>query len=986
MRSKSLLYLVWMIAGGTCVEAQTDPAAPRFEKDILPIFTTYCFTCHGKTSPQLGLDLRTAASTFRGSHNGPVVVRGSLENSLLWQKVSSKAMPPEVFGQKLPEHHIETIRRWIAAGALSDQPVLASSKEAGEQKALFEKEILPLFTARCVQCHGAHKPMAGLDLRTLPALLKGSTSGPVVIEGFSEKSILVRKVASGNMPPKGAGAPLNDAEIQTLRRWIDKGQFVDAVEAEVHAEREFTKAEAPEVTEEDRAFWSFRPPVASPVPKPAGVRRVRTPIDAFILSKLEAKNLSFSPDAPNLTLMRRAYFDLIGLAPTPEEIRLFVEDTKPGAYERLIDRLLASPHYGERWGRHWLDAVGYVDTEDKDFEPTRIELAEGMWRYRDYVIKSTNDDKPWNRFLTEQIAGDELVDWRTAEKYTPEIVEALTATGYLRTVLDITNADILNLPVERYEALFKLVEKVSSSTLGLTMACARCHSHKFDPIPQKDYYRFLALFTPAYNPSNWVQPKNRVLYTVSQTEQKEIEAHNAEIDRPIADLKKQLAATRAPYENRLLEEKLQAIPEVIRVETRLALDTPKEKRDDVQKFLFEKFQKQLKVSDEEVAKALKESDRATVEKLQGKIDTLKTYRRKLEKIQALWDVGPPPNIRLLQRGSAESPGPKVDPGFPTVLCATGNSTAVRPASAQGKTSGLRLAFAEWLTDPANPLTARVIVNRIWQHHFGTGIVATSDNFGRTGSVPTHPELLDWLAVDFMKHGWSAKRLHKMIMTSTVYRQSSRQPGEAWVNKARSIDPGNQLLWRMNLRRLEAEILRDNVLNAGGKLDRSMGGPPVMLDMRRDGLQMVSAKEPPAAQYRRSVYLLARRTYPLNFLGVFDYPVIDTHCARRVPSATPLQSLTMLNDDFVVDNAGHLASRVHQIAGEDAPVAGKIETAYSLTLSRPPSRAEIKLAEEHLEQQQQQYINANVAAQDAAARSFVSFAQMLLGSNEFLYVE
>jgi hypothetical protein len=921
---------------------------------------------------------------MQGSHNGPVIEKGSLENSLLWQKVSSKAMPPEVFGRKLPEQHIETIRRWIAGGALSDQPVQVS-KETAEQKAHFEKEVLPLFTARCVQCHGAGKPMAGLDLRTLPSLLKGSTSGPVVIEGFSDKSVLIRKLASGNMPPKGAGTPLNESEIQTLRRWIDKGHFADGVASAAHAEREFTKAEAPEVTDKDREFWSFRAPVLPPVPKAAGVRRVRTPIDAFVLSKLEAKELTFSPDAPNTALMRRAYFDLIGLAPTPEEARQFLEDTKPGAYERLIDRLLASKHYGERWGRHWLDAVGYVDTADKDFEPSKSEVADGMWRYRDYVINATNNDKPWNRFLTEQLAGDELVDWRNAEKYTPEIIETLTATGYLRA-LDITNADILNLPVERYEALFKLVEKVSSSTIGLTMACARCHTHKFDPIPQKDYYRYLALFTSAFNPTNWLQPKNRMLYTVSKTEQKEIEAHNAEIDRPIAELKKQLAATRAPYQKRLFDEKLKMIPEAIRVETRTALDTPKEKRDEVQKFLVEKFQKQLTVPESEIAKVLNDADRATVEKLQGQAETLEHYRRKLERMQAAWDVGPPPKIRLLQRGSAESPGPRVEPGFPMVLCSANNADAVRPVSVQGKTSGLRLAYAQWLTDPANPLTARVIVNRIWQNHFGTGIVATPDNFGRTGSPPTHPELLDWLAVDFVKHGWSAKRLHKMIMTSSVYRQSSRQQGEAWVSKARSVDPQNQLLWRMNLRRLEAEILRDAILNASGKLDSTMGGPAVMLDMRRDGLQMVSGKEPPTAKYRRSVYLLARRTYPLTFMGVFDYPVIDTHCARRVPSATPLQSLTMLNDDFVVDRASDLAERVNQIAGDNTTSSKKIETAYSLTLSRAPSPAEVKLAEEEVEAQKQQYMKANVAPEQAAARAFAGVVQMLMASNEFLYIE
>src|SRR5947209_2394022 len=315
-------------------------------------------------------------------------------------------------------------------------------------------------------------------------------------------------------------------------------------------------------------------------------------------------SLTFSPDASSLTLMRRAYFDLTGLPPAPAEVRAFAEDTRPGAYERLVDRLLASPHYGERWGRHWLDAVGYVDTAGKDFDPMKVELTEGFWRYRDYVIKATNDDKPWDRFLLEQIAGDELVDWRSAKKYTPETVELLTATGYLRNMLDVTDPDITNLPVERYEAMFKLMEKVSSSTLGLTLACARCHTHKFDPIPQRDYYRFLAVFTPAYNPSNWLQPKNRHLYAVSKAEQEEIERHNAEIDRPVKELQKQLAALHRPYQQRLLEEKLKTLPETIRDDTRAALDTVAEKRDEVQKFLVRKFGAALRVTDDDVRKIL----------------------------------------------------------------------------------------------------------------------------------------------------------------------------------------------------------------------------------------------------------------------------------------------------------------------------------------------------------------------------------------------
>jgi mono/diheme cytochrome c family protein len=982
------MRLTWslsLFAGYALLGSVQSSAQVKFEKDVLPIFTQYCFGCHGKTSPQLGLDLRTGASTLRGSQNGPVIAKGSPEKSLLFQKISAKAMPPPAYNQKLPDAQIEIIRTWIADGALFDQAAEPVSKDAAQQRHVFDSELLPIFQAKCVQCHGAGKPMGGLDLRSFSSLMESNKNDPVVVEGYSEKSILVRKLASRAMPPPGAGTPLTDEQVGSIRRWIDKGHFADSVQLEPQKERDFTKAEAPQITEKDRAFWSFRKPVASTPPKVKTAGRVRTPVDAFVLSRLESKGLTFSADASSLTLVRRAYFDLTGLPPTPEELQAFLDDTKFGAYERLIDHLLASPQYGERWGRYWLDAIGYVETTEKDFDPIHVELAKGMWRYRDYVIKATNQDKPWNRFLTEQIAGDELVDWRSETKYTPETVDLLTATGYMRNVLDITDPDITNLPVERYEALFKLMEKVAGSTMGLTVGCARCHTHKFDPIPQRDYYRMLALFTSSYNPTDWLQPKNRQLYTVSKPEQEEIDKHNKEIDHSLEGLNKQLATLKRPYEERLFEEKLKKdVPEAIREDVRIAIATAADKRDEIQKFLFTKFGKTLKVESAAWHKILNDADKASVERLESQIKTLTGYRSKLEPIQALWDVGQPPAIRLLQRGSVETPGPKVDPGFLTVLCAPGKADAIKPSETQGKTSGYRLAFADWLVSKDNPLTARVIVNRIWQHHFGKGIVETPDNFGKMGAPPVNPELLDWLAVDFMEHGWSAKRLHKQIMMSTAYRQESHSSNLELTAKAKTADPDNQLLWRMNLRRLEAESLRDSVLAAGGKLDRTMFGPPVMLQYHPDGLQTVPENDPGAN--RRSVYLLARRTYPLTFLRLFDFPIIDASCTRRVPSATPLQSLALMNDEFIVENAALLADRIEKLSGEKAPPEKKIATAYLLTLSRKPVAAEIAICEEHLKKQEELFTRANVPRAEAALKALASLSQTLLSSNEFLYID
>jgi hypothetical protein len=353
----------------------------------------------------------------------------------------------------------------------------------------------------------------------------------------------------------------------------------------------------------------------------------------------------------------------------------------------------------------------------------------------------------------------------------------------------------VNLPPYYTDVLTRVVDNFSSGVLGLTGQCARCHSHKYDPIPQRDYYRMLAVFATGYNPDQWKQPKERFLPDVSKAEQEEIARFNAEIDRPLGELKKQLANVRYPYEQRLFTSKLEAaVPETLRGDVRTAFETPAEKRNDIQKYFFRKLDKQLTVSAEEVDKVLTESEKSTSDKLRRRIETLESWRRSYDKIQALWDIGAPPTTHLLRRGQFETPGEVVEPGFFTILSEPGKSDAVRGPDTQGKTSGRRLALAHWLTRPNHPLTARVFVNRVWMQHFGKGIVATPENFGRMGALPTHPELLDWLAVDFVENGWTLKRLHRMMMTSTVYRQSSPRSAEDKTSVAEAVDPGNDLLW------------------------------------------------------------------------------------------------------------------------------------------------------------------------------------------------
>ncbi len=949
---------------------------PTFEKDVLPIFTAHCFACHGGTS-MIGLDLRTAQSVMKGSHNGPVLAPGDSAESLLYQKISAREMPPKAFTLDLSDAQIETIKGWIEAGAPHEkvQPLLAA-----DQVERFNHQALPIFEVKCLACHGQEPPPGGLDLRTLEATLKGSENGPVVVEGASELSILIRMVSAGSMPPPGVGPPLTEEEIDGLRAWIDSSRFGPDLITE---EREtFSLAEAPPITGEDRNFWAYRKPVAAPVPRVKDRKQVRTPIDAFVLARLEAKGLGISPEESRPTLMRRAYFDLIGLPPTPEEMEKFLSDTRSDAYERLVNRLLESPHYGERWGRHWLDLMGYTDVTGFDNDLPITNLFEGIWRYRDWVVEALNQDKPYDRFLTEQLAGDELVDWRSARQYTPETVRLLTATGYMRSSMDRTDSDIVNLPGERYSVIFDMVERVSTGVMALTVGCARCHSHKFDPIPQRDYYRLMAVFTPAFNPMRWKQPKDRFLPDVSRADQKDIERHNAEIDAPQKKLKEKLTALRKPYEEMLLDKKLEPISHEIRSDVKTAWQMPEEKRDEIQKYLAEKFGTLLEVKPEEVDKALSEEHKAEAAGFRKKIDTLEGYRRSFNRIEALFDVGPPPVTRLLQRGDIESPGPRVTPGGLAVLSPPGEESIRRPEETRGETSGYRLGLAKWLTSRDHPLTARVMVNRVWHHLMGRGIVSTPGNFGRNGSPPTHPELLDWLAVDFMENGWSVKRLIRTIMTSSVYRQALRQPDGA---PGETVDPENLLLWRMNLKRLEAETLRDAILAASGRLDRSLGGTPALLEFDAAGLQTVGGEEPDTRNpLRRSLYILARRNYPLNFLEAFDYPKVTVNCTRRVNSVTPIQSLTLMNDPFVVEEAGHLARRVRDLAGESPE--DRVRMAYLLTLSRQPKPEEVRIGRDHLRKQERNYRFANATPEKASEAALSNLCQTLFATNEFLYLE
>ncbi len=420
------------------------------------------------------------------------------------------------------------------------QVSLASDGERPKPVA-FERDVRPILATNCAGCHGADRPKAGLDLRSVAAMMRGGKSGPALSPSDPDGSLLLERIAQGEMPP-GKARKLSADEVATVREWIRDGARTDHPVAS-------TPTTASPVRDEDRRFWSFRPLRQPTVPTGTLAGRMRTPVDRFLQASLEPKGLTFSPDADPSTLVRRAYLDVLGLPPSIEEVDAFLADDRPDAFERVVDRLLASPHLGERWGRHWLDVAGYVDTVGFDTDATNIILSEGKWRYRDYVIRAFNEDRPYDRFLTEQLAGDELYDWRKAKRFTPAMREALIATGYLRTAHDLTHEDVGVIPQNFYGIAHDTIEIVGTGLLGLTINCARCHSHKFDPIPQEDYYRLMAVFSPAYNPQAWLpviptetKSRDRGLPDVSPAEVAEIERHNRGVDRRLKELRDRLSA------------------------------------------------------------------------------------------------------------------------------------------------------------------------------------------------------------------------------------------------------------------------------------------------------------------------------------------------------------------------------------------------------------------------------------------------------------
>ena len=781
-------------------------------------------------------------------------------------------------------------------------------------------------------------------------------------------------------------------DVRTMpywRRWLLLAFVTCLFGSAVIADAE-TPSPGAVADEDPRAFWAFRPLVPPVVPQLTGslADGARTPIDAFTLRQLEQRKLSLSPAAPPARLVRRACFDLLGLPPSPEQTDAYLADTTPQAYERLIDRLLASPHFGERWGRHWLDVVGYTDLVSYDGDTTGIfGFITDRWRYRDYVIDAFNEDKPYDRFLREQIAGDELVAWRKAQQYTPEMVATLAATGFWRNAED--RSESAKELEYKWSFLYNTMQTFGTGVMGLTLRCARCHDHKHEPIPQRDYFRLLSLITPAFNVENWKNPQERAIPAISASQKTAMDAANAALNKQVADLEARVAMVKAARKQQLVEAKLESVPAGQRAAAQAALDTPGDKRTETQRGLVKRFGDQLTVKNEEVDEALTADDKAVIAKHNQQVAELKQRVQTHGWIQAIYDVGPPPATHLLERGEFKTPGAEVRPGFIEVLSAEPDAfeSLSRPVAGS---SGRRTALAHWLTQPDTPaagLVARVIVNRIWQHLTGVGIVPTSENLGMSGDPPTHPELLDWLAVELVQNGWRIKPLIKTIMLSSTYRQASRREGMAKLKPdPRQLDPENHFLWRARLRRLESEVIRDAMLTASGSFNAAMGGQPVPLKYRRDGVASFDEEKLPAPQaaWRRSVYLFQRRVYHLTVLGVFDQPVIAGSVCRRNASAVALQSLSMMNDALVLEQAEKFAVRVLAQAG--ATPDQRIELAFRLALSRRPDSEELGWSSELLRQQAQRYQRSGAASADAQRQALMHLCRVLFNSSEFLYVE
>ena len=808
------------------------------------------------------------------------------------------------------------------------------AKAAGQPTALtFERDIRPILKEFCFDCHGAEKELkGGLDLRLRRLIARGGEHGAAIVPGKPDESLLIRQLREGEMPPEGKKVP--GEQIEILAQWIAEGAQTLRNEPESLAPGEVF------ITEEERSYWAFQPILKRPIPQ-FDDPRVRTPVDALIVAA-GGEGFLFAPDASPYTLLRRVALGLTGLPPLEDELELSKQDLSGPGFDQVLDRFLSSPHYGERWARHWLDVAGYADSEGANNADAERAWA---WKYRDYVIRAFNNDKPFDRFILEQLAGDELVP-QPHKNLNPEQIELLAATGFLRMAADPTGTGGGNTVQTRNQTIADTLQIVSSAFLGLSLHCARCHDHRYDPIPQRDYYQLRAIFEPAFNPAAWKVPSARSISLYTDADHTRAAEFEAEAKVILDEKNKRQAA--------LIQEaitaELKKCPEDQQEILRQALDTPGDKRDADQKKLLASYPNlninggNLYQYNNKGAEEVKSYDK--------KASDVRGKKPPHPYVRALTEApGVQVDTKLYHRGDAKQPtGDPLVPAPLTIAASPGERPAFAENDPKRETTGRRTAYAQWLTNGRHPLVARVLVNRIWMHHFGEGLVLTPGEFGILGARPTHPELLDYLAHEFMTNGWSVKHMHRLIMRSTVYRQSS----------VASPSTAERKFAKWPLHRLDAETLRDRTLVASGVLTRTQFGEPVPVKANDAGQFRIDSN-------RRSIYAQVRRSKPITFLQSFDAPDMKTNCNRRPTSNAATQALVVMNGDFHLAQAKNMAERVRK-AGD---LHAQIKQAFARAYSRPPSESEIQKSQSFLETE---------------GVTLELFCHTLLSSNEFLYVD
>ena len=823
----------------------------------------------------------------------------------------------------------------LLAAAMASFSAVTSAADA-DSATFYKEKVLPILEASCFECHGPESEVKGdLFLGNREGILEGGESGPAVDTDAFEDSLILDAINYGSyeMPPD---SQLPADEIAILTAWVKAGALIP----------EGSELERPEikhanpatlVSEETKNYWAFRPVANPPVPQVENTGRVSNPIDNFILQKLEAANLTPASPAEKQKLIRRAYYDLTGLPPSIGDIEAFVNDKSDRAFEKVIDRLLDSAQYGERWGRHWLDLVRYAESNSYERDDTKP----FAWRYRDYVINSFNADKPYTQFVKEQLAGDE---------FEPRTPDSIVATGYYR--LGIWDDEPVSQKQALYDDLDDILLTTSQVFLGLTMNCARCHDHKIDPIPQKDYYSFLAFFSGfqryGVRGAQSVEDASIGPIAVNMDEEKRAEIRK-QLDRELNEHNRKIG---------FVERKLQE------------LLTPPEKEDF--KATAVRIDLARKYSGKGISRKLVEDYEAAVGRKKEIEDS-----RPAELAQALVvkEIGATPrDTFILVRGNANVEGAKVEPAFPSILSPP-EPVITKPSS--GKSSGRRTSLANWIASEKNQLTARVMVNRIWQHHFGRGIVGSSNNFGNIGDKPTHPELLDWLATRFMQGGWKLKSMHKLIMLSSAYQMSSQSS-----EKELAADPANKLYWRFNMRRLSSEELRDSVHAANGSLNLKMGGPSiypiipqeVLAGQSRPGAGWGNSSEEERA--RRAVYIFIKRSLVEPLMADFDFADVDSTCPVRFVTNQPTQALSLLNSEFMNRQAAVFAEFLKKESGADT--AKQVELGLARVTQRRPTKTEVDRGVGLIESLKKDGVPDDVALK--------YYCLAMFNLNEFLYLD